>query len=140
MAITEESRHQMYLRLEEILGAPVASTVMEHLPPVGWADVATKTDLEVLEGRLRSDLELFEHRLRGGLDGALVLRSDLDSLELRLHSGLGGEIAGLRAAIDASFGDFKDSIHAELRSMQRQMIFALVAMLSALLVGAAAFG
>ena len=52
MAITEESRHRMYQRLEEVLGREQAATLMEHLPPVGWADVATKRDLDVLRSEL----------------------------------------------------------------------------------------
>jgi hypothetical protein len=56
MAISEESRHEMYVKLEEVLGARVAATVMEHLPPVGWADVATKRDLEALQMSFRAEL------------------------------------------------------------------------------------
>ena len=41
MAISEESRHHLYLPLKAVLGAEEATTLMEHLPPVGWADVAT---------------------------------------------------------------------------------------------------
>ena len=52
MAISEESRHELYQRLEQVLGAKQAATLMEHLPPVGWADVATRRDLEALEARL----------------------------------------------------------------------------------------
>lgn len=51
MAIDERSRHQLYLRLEQVLGSEEAETLMSHLPPVGWADVATKRDLELLEAR-----------------------------------------------------------------------------------------
>jgi hypothetical protein len=49
----------MYSGLEEKLGAAVADALMAHLPPVGWADVATKQDIDrlgerigVVEGRI----------------------------------------------------------------------------------------
>lgn len=60
MAITEQSRRQLYQRLDEVLGDEHATTLMEHLPPTGWADVATKQDLAQLEERLtlRFDREL----------------------------------------------------------------------------------
>lgn len=67
MAITEESRHHLYVKLESVLGAEEATTLMEHLPPVGWADVATKRDLETFG-------ELLRHELRADLNG---LRADL---------------------------------------------------------------
>jgi len=47
MAIDERSRHRMYERLQEVLGEEEAATLMEHLPPVGWADVVTKRDLDL---------------------------------------------------------------------------------------------
>ena len=49
MVVDERSRHELYRRLEEVLGPDVATTLIEHLPPVGWADVATKHDLAGLE-------------------------------------------------------------------------------------------
>ena len=48
MVLDERSRHELYLKLEEVLGPEQASTLMEMLPPVGWADVATKRDLDAL--------------------------------------------------------------------------------------------
>ncbi len=48
MAVDERMRHEMYSGPEEKLGTKVANAVMAHLPPVGWADVATKQDLEFL--------------------------------------------------------------------------------------------
>jgi hypothetical protein len=82
MAITEKSRHELYRRLEEILGPDEATTLMEHLPPVGWADVATKEDLHQLETRLDATID--------GLDARLGSRIDVLGYELRteMHSTL----------------------------------------------------
>jgi hypothetical protein len=52
MAVDERARHELFLRVERELGPEAAETLMEMLPPVGWADVATKDDLRQLEERL----------------------------------------------------------------------------------------
>ena len=66
MATDEAARHELFSRLEATLGLEAAGTLMAYLPPVGWADVATKRDLDQLELRLdqRFDqrFELMEQR------------------------------------------------------------------------------
>jgi hypothetical protein len=39
-----------------ILSEEAADTLMELLPPVGWADVATKTDLQHLRDEQQADM------------------------------------------------------------------------------------
>ena len=68
MAVTEESRYRLFKQLEDTLGAEHSNTLMEHLPPVGWADVATKTDIQTL----RSDMEQLELRMNMRFDAALA--------------------------------------------------------------------
>ena len=59
---------------------------MSYLPPVGWADVATKRDLDHLADRLRVE---FDEGLRDGL-GSLRrdLGSRIDSLDDKLDANL----------------------------------------------------
>ncbi len=95
MTITGESRYQLYKRLEATLGADDANTLMEHLPPVGWADVATKTDLAQLEERMNLR---FEAALANGLHRQFVqtvasvaaLLTVLLSLAVTVNQLLGG--------------------------------------------------
>ena len=68
MTITDQSRNQLYNRLEEVLGHDEAAVLMAHLPPVGWADVATKQDLAQLELRL-------ELRIESAINAALVTQT-----------------------------------------------------------------
>ena len=80
MAITEEGRHRMYSRFEETFGHEVATMLMEHLPPVGWADVATKRDVDHLAATVRLEWRAELHR------------------ELRLHTlAILGGVAALNA-------------------------------------------
>jgi hypothetical protein len=60
MQIDERTRREMYEQLEAVLGPQTADALMEHLPPVGWAEVATKSDLnlglDALESRLLAQM------------------------------------------------------------------------------------
>jgi hypothetical protein len=67
MSITEAQRHELHPRLEEVLGSDEASVLMEHLPPVGWADVATKQDLEHLRAATQQDIEHLGDRIENRL-------------------------------------------------------------------------
>ena len=92
MAINEESRHELYSKLEEVLGPHEAATLMEHLPPVGWADVATKRDLDVLATELRGEMRDLRTELRG------------DMAEMR------GEMHALRGSFELRLADWSRTI------------------------------
>ncbi len=92
MTISDQSRHQLHQRLDEVLGVDEAATLMEHLPPVGWADVATKRDLDHLGDRLRVEIS--------GLRG-------------EMHK----EIGGLRAEMHKEIGE----VHKEIGSLRGEM-------------------
>ncbi len=63
-AIDERSRHALYLRFEEVLGQQEADTLMELLPPVGWADVTTKQDLAMTTDMLRNETAVLRSDMR----------------------------------------------------------------------------
>ena len=75
MTITNEDRYALQERANSVLGREHAATMMELLPPVGWADVATKSDLdaqsETLTLKLRLEWAAAEQRIswRHGVDG-----------------------------------------------------------------------
>ncbi|MFI5053518.1 MAG: hypothetical protein ACHQDE_04080 [Acidimicrobiia bacterium] len=65
MAVDERSRLQLADAAKRALGDDAGITLMEMLPPVGWADVATKQDLASMETRLELYIEArFERGFR----------------------------------------------------------------------------
>jgi hypothetical protein len=68
MKTDDRARTELHERLDDTLGHNAADTLMGYLPPVGWADVATKQDLRSLESSIQRDIaELrveFEKALR----------------------------------------------------------------------------
>jgi hypothetical protein len=88
--VSDQDRRDLYDALEQRLGQGAAGTLMELLPPVGWADVARQSDLVALRGEMAA--------LRGELKGEIA---ELRGETAELRGELKGEIAGLRGEIKA---------------------------------------
>ncbi len=110
MSITESDRHRLYQRLETILGPDEATTLMEHLPPVGWADVATKRDLEHLASEMDSrfvaskkDIDLLRNdmntRFAATKKDIEQLRSEMNFKFAAVHSRIEQSESALRTVI-----------------------------------------
>jgi hypothetical protein len=121
----------MYGRLEEVLGVEEAATMMAHLPPVGWADVATKRDLDALGSLLRAEVATQGAALRAEMatQGA-ELRTEMANVRGEL-AVLGTELRGEIAVLGS---DLRGEIKAGNAELLRTLFFGMVAS-NATLVG-----
>lgn len=58
MTIAESRRFVLHRALRDQFGASVADTLMEHLPPSGWGDVARQSDIESLRVNLKNEINV----------------------------------------------------------------------------------
>ena len=86
---TDADRRELFVALEQSLGAVPAATLMELLPPVGWADVARRSDVATQGIALRSEVAGLGAELRGEM--------------AELRGELRGEMAELSAKVDGLF-------------------------------------
>jgi hypothetical protein len=72
----------------------MADTLMDHLPPAGWSDLARTSDVSASQLLLKSDIEAVRTELRNEIQ---AVRSELRSEIAELRTELKGDIAELRA-------------------------------------------
>ena len=115
MALDERARHELFLRLEQMLGSESAETLMEMMPPVGWADVATKRDLDTLEERMHLRFELVDQRFE-------MLDQRFETLDQRFETSEHKLMAAFRAELLAQ----SNVISAQTRTLVMANIGAML--------------
>jgi hypothetical protein len=91
MSMTEARRTEMHIGLRESLGPRVADSLMEHLPPSGWADVARQSEVnlrfEMVDRRfeeLDRRFDAIEARMRFMIASGLTIGLALFGLQVQI--------------------------------------------------------
>ena len=112
MSTNDKARLELHRRLDSVLGAEEASTLMSHLPPVTWDQVATKDDLRALEANLRAEISV----------SASGLRTEMADLRTEVRT----ELAGVRTEMAHLRTDLRTEISDAITRQTRWMLgFAL---------------
>jgi hypothetical protein len=110
MAVTEPERYELYQVLVEKLGAEGAQTLMEHLPPTGWSDVATKHDFDHQRALFRADLDQHRAETRAQLDQHRAeTRAQLDQHRAETRAQLDQHCAETSAELQELRGEIRAS-------------------------------
>ena len=146
MSMTEDARHRIYQKFEQILGAGDAAALVSQFRTVGSPELATKQDVETLGLALRSDMA----DLRGELRSEMAelrgeLRSEMaelrgDFAELRGEFGeLRGDFGELRGEVASQRSDWQAglaSLEANLSERMRQQLVAIIGLNISMFVAA----
>ena len=85
MPVDDRRRLNLHRKLEAVLGQEEADTLMAHLPPVTWNEVATKDDVRAWEVALRKNVDAAVGQLGTQLRAEMqVLGSELRT---EMHTG-----------------------------------------------------
>ena len=95
-------------------GTEVANIIMNHLPPTGWSDLATRRDLS---------------------ETALVLRSELKSEIADLRDELKSEISGLRDELKSEISGLRNEMHRGFASMFKWVVGTMIGMSAVMVAG-----
>ena len=125
MTITDADRHRLYDALVATLGEQEAAILMEHLPPVGWADVATKTDLDHLRAATKTDLEHLRAATKADIDGHRAeTRADFEQLRLTTKADtdrLSENLEHLRAEMNSGFRAAQAAMDTRTETLRAEM-------------------
>lgn len=123
MSARDRNRLNLYQKLDEILGTEEANTLMEHLPPIPWNEVATKGDVEASEVALKADIETMTTTLR--IEMAAMGR-DIRGELAAMGKEIRGEMQGFRTELKADIHVLGAELRAEMLSGFNRQIKWLV--------------
>ena len=108
MSITDRRRLKLLRTLETVIGPKDAGTLMDHLPPVTWANVATVDHVSSVGHQtataLRGEMQVLSTQLRSEMNQlGIQLRGEMNQLGIELRSEVDQHGSRLEAAIERGF-------------------------------------
>ena len=98
----------MYRAIRNELGVAVADTLMEHLPPSGWGDVARQGDIAVLKtdnAGLKTEMAGLKTDIDGAKTEIVVLRASVEGLRTEMNVKIDALRTGIVNEVNATVTD-----------------------------------
>ena len=115
MTDTEARRFAMYRTLRNELGVSVADTLMEHLPPSGWGDVARQGDIAAVKADvagLKNDVAALKTEMAGVKTDIVLLRASVEGLRTEMNVKFDSLRTGIVDEINATM---TEKLNSQLR-------------------------
>ena len=133
MTITEAARHRMHDSFISQHGEEVAAVIMEHLPPLGWSDVARSSDVGALRFdmdreflALRTDMNREFATVRSEMDREFAMvRSEMAAEFVAVRSEMAAGFAAVRSEMAVGFAELRAEMHKENVRLMKFMILTL---------------
>jgi hypothetical protein len=116
----ETARFELHEGLREALGEARGDTLMSLLPPVGWADIATNHELDLLGDRV-------DARIDGVL---LAIEAQIDGVEREIEAlgeSTAAQIEIARLASEKAMAELEARLHRDMLRLTWSMIGGFVA-------------
>jgi len=118
MTVDDRTRLNLHQRLTEVLGSEEADTLMSHLPPVTWQEVATKGDLDSLRVVLTTDLRSAEAGIRSDMKAMEAsIRSDMKTME----TGIRSDMKTMETEIRSDMKAMETEIRSDMKLLSAQI-------------------
>ena len=116
MTVDDRTRLNLHRKLEAVLGQEEADTLMSHLPPVTWNQVATKDDLGTLGTTLRAEMQALGAELRGEMrEIRTELRSEMQETRTELRREMHVGFAEMRTEMATLRSEFVEGTNRHIR-------------------------
>ncbi len=124
MATEENELDELHSQMQRLVGDGPAATLMRHLSPAPWPDVATKADLAELATRadlveLAKKVDLMATKAEVG-----VMQTDIGVMRT--------DIGRLDTAMQVGFANLESSLIQRMNTQTITMIFALVGVVASI--------
>jgi hypothetical protein len=128
MTTTDNDRRILHSAFERACGPRPAEILMEHLPPAGWRDLATKSDVESASLLLRTDMEVEFANVRTEMRTEFAnIRTEMRTEFANVRTEMRTEFANIRTEMADLRTELVSGMEKGFRSQTWKMIGAIVA-------------
>jgi len=124
VSIDERRRLDLAHAVQRVLGDEAGITLMEMLPPVGWADVATRYDVDAHRAATADDLRGLRREMNTEF---ATFRREVSSEFAAVRQEMSSEFAAVRQEMSSEFAAVRQEMSSEFAAVRQDMSSGLTA-------------